>query len=64
MDLSTITAKAVRRERHLIIDDLSKMVDPTFHPRIWVLINELENAAWEGGADEGSNAAMAVHDES
>jgi hypothetical protein len=54
MDLSMAVAeKASPRGRHLIIADLEKMVRPEFHPRIWELINELENSAWEAGADEG-----------
>lgn len=41
------------RDRHIILGDLTKMIHPDFHPRIWALINELENAAWEGGCSEG-----------
>lgn len=57
----TIAEREPTRELHLIRDDLAKMVSPDFHPRIWSLINELENAMWEAGASEGWDMALAEH---
>lgn len=54
MDFSGVCSeREPTRDRHIIVADLEKMVRPEFHPRIWELIRELENAAWEAGADEG-----------
>lgn len=62
MDLSMICAERDSpRDRHIILGELTKMVHPDFHPRIWALINELENAAWTAGADEGWDMARAEH---
>lgn len=46
------------RDRHIVLGDLTKMIHPDFHPRIWALINELERGAWEGGASEGYDHGM------